>query len=489
MKKKGKEESGNQNPEKEPRMPKTWEALVSLLFVVVVLAVGISVYGADPQVPMFIGVIGAALIALKIGYKWKQIETFMMQGIYKALQSVLILMVIGILIGVWLDSGVVPAMIYYGLKILNPGIFFVAAVLICSITSLATGTSWGTMGTMGVALMGIGYGLGMNPAITAGAIISGAYFGDKISPLSDTTNLAPAMAGTDVMSHVRFMLLPTGITYVITLIFFGVLSVTQYHGGSADMSKVQELSDTLSSMFNLNPVMLLPPLIVIVLVACRIPAIPGIVMGILSGAILGMIFQENCTLGTLFTSGMNGFSCDTGISEIDELLNSGGLMNMMFSVSMTIIAMAFGGIMEETRQFEVIVDKVKRLGKSPAALVTLTEVTCLASNITMPEQYISIVIPGRMYAEEYRKKGLSPETLSNALESSGTVTSALVPWNTCGTFILSTLGLSVAQYGPWAIFNWLMPIVTVVLAFMGITVADQDGVRLIKKRRQAKRAQ
>lgn len=478
--------SCKRQPKAPPRMPKLWEALVSLLFLVVVLAVGISVYGADPQVPMFLGVIGAALISLRLGYSWKQIEKFMINGIGKAMQSILILMVIGILIGVWLDSGVVPAMIYYGLLILRPSIFFVAALLICSITSLATGTSWGTMGTMGVALMGIGYGLGMDPAMTAGAIISGAYFGDKLSPLSDTTNLAPAMAGTDVMSHVRFMLVPTIITYTIALVFFGVLSKVKYSGAVADMSSVETLSAALSDMFYLSPILLLPPLIVIILVACKIPALPGITIGILAGAVLGLIFQDSCTLGTLFTSGMAGFSCNTGIQEIDDLLNSGGLMNMMFSVSMTIIAMAFGGIMEETHQFEVIVDRLKKLGKSAASMVVLTEVTCIISNITMPEQYISIVIPGRMYAQEYRKKGLSPETLSNALESSGTVTSALVPWNTCGTFILSTLGLSVYQYAPWAVFNWLMPIVTIVLAYMGVTVADTNGVRLYKKLKQIK---
>ena len=429
---------------------------------------------------MIVGTIGAALMALRLGYKWKDIENSMIGGITKAMQSIIILIIIGVLIGVWLDAGVVPAMIYYGLKILKPSIFFIAAMLICSITSLATGTSWGTMGTMGVALMGIGYGLGMNPGMTAGAIISGAYFGDKMSPLSDTTNLAPAMAGTDVMSHVKFMILPTSITYVICLVIYGILGAQQYHGGAADLSTVTTIQDTLSSMFTINPLMLLPPLVVIVAVALKVPAIPGITLGIISGGIIGIIFQKDCTLGSLFAAGMNGFSCETGIYEIDELLNSGGLMNMMFSVSMTIIAMMFGGIMEDTHQLEVIVDKIKGLAKRPGGLVAVTEVTCIASNALMPEQYISLVVPGRMYAEEYRKRGLSATTLSNALESAGTVTSALIPWNTCGAFILSTLGIGVAQYGPWAFFNWLMPIVGIVMAFMGITVADQKGKRLFK---------
>ena len=467
---------------KEPRMPKLWEALLVLGLLVVVLAVGIIVYGVDPHIPMFVGTIAAALMALHLGYKWAAVEKAMLDGIYKALQSVIILAIIGILTGVWLDAGVVPTMIYYGLQILSPGIFFLGALLICSVTSLATGTSWGTMGTMGVALMGIGFGLGMNPAITAGAIISGSYFGDKMSPLSDTTNLAPAMAGTDVMTHVKFMLPSTAVTYVISAVFFLVMGLVQYQGGEADMSSVTTLSAALKDMFTINPLLLLPPVVVIVAVALKMPAIPGITLGIVTGAIVGVIFQPDCTLGSLFSCGMNGFSCETGIYEIDELLNSGGLMNMMFSISMTIIAMMFGGIMEDTHQLEVIVDQVKKLAKSPAGLVTLTEATCVVSNATMPEQYISIVVPGRMYADEYKKKGLHPACLSNALESAGTVTSALIPWNTCGVFILGTLNIGVAQYAPFAVFNWLMPLVTIAMAYMGMTVADANGVRLGKKK-------
>ena len=472
--------------ERTPRMPKLWEALLVLGLLIAVLAVGIIVYGVDPHIPMFVGTIGAALMALHLGYKWSAIEKSMLDGIYKALQSVIILAIIGILTGVWLDAGVVPTMIYYGLQVLSPGIFYLGALLICSITALATGTSWGTMGTMGVALMGIGFGLGMNPAVTAGAIISGAYFGDKMSPLSDTTNLAPAMAGTDVMTHVKFMLPSTIATYLVAAVFFLVMGLVQYQGGEADMSSVTTLSAALKDMFTINPLLLLPPVVVIVAVALKMPAIPGIVLGIVTGAIVGMIFQPECSLGTLFSCGMNGFSCETGIYEIDELLNSGGLMNMMFSISMTIIAMMFGGIMEDTHQLEVIVDKVKTLAKNPAGLVALTEVTCVASNATMPEQYISIVVPGRMYAEEYKKKGLHPATLSNALESAGTVTSALIPWNTCGVFILGTLNIGVAQYAPYAVFNWLMPLVTIAMAYMGWTVANADGVRLSKAKKAAK---
>ena len=472
-------------------MPKVWEALVTLLILVGALALGIVKYGTDPHVPMFVGVMGAALMALYLGYKWEAIEKSMMDGIYKALQSACILIIVGILIGVWINAGVVPTMIFYGLKVLKPAIFFIASVLICSITSLATGTSWGTMGTMGVALMGIGFGLGMSPGMTAGAVLSGAYFGDKMSPLSDTTNLAPAMAGTDVMTHVKAMILPTGITYAITLIGFGILGAMQYHGGEADMSRVTEFSGALEAVFNINPALLLPPVVVIVAVALKMPAIPGIVLGIISGAILGMIFQPECNMGTVFDFGMNGYYfSDEVLTMFEEtltpetsytmtkLLESGGILGMMPSVAMTIIAMMFGGIMEDTHQLEVIVNNLKKFAKGPTGLVLLTEVTCVISNAVMPEQYISIVVPGRMYAEEYREMGLHPALLSGTLESAGTVTSALIPWNTCGVFISSTLDIkawSDGGYGPWALFNWMMPIINWLCAVVGWTVKDLAG--------------
>lgn len=475
---------------REPRMPKVYHALITFGILILVMSVGIIVYGVDVHVPMFIGVIAAACMSLYLGYSWSFIEKAMMDGIYNALQAVIILAVVGILVGVWIAGGIVPAMIYYGLKLLSPAIFLIAALLICSITSLATGTAWGTMSTMGLALMGIALGLGIPAPMAAGAIISGSYFGDKMSPLSDTTNLAPAMAGTDVFTHVKFMMLPTAVTYAICIVVFGILGINYANStGAADMSAVKEMSDGLAGLFNINPLLLLPPVIVIVAVAMKVPAIPGITLGIISGAIIGMIFQgENCSIGVILDVGMNGFVCESGVESIDDLLSSGGLMNMMYSISLTIIAMMFGGIMEKTKQLDVIVEKIVRIAKKPATLVATTELTCVLSNATMPEQYISIVVPGRMYAETYRNMELHPKTLSNALEGAGTVTSALIPWNTCGVFILATLGVSTFEYFPYAIFNIIMPLMVVAMAFLGLTVADKDGYRMTKKA-QAKKAE
>lgn len=454
---------------KEARQAKLSEALIVFGLLIAVMFISIFHYGVDPHIPMFIGVIVAAVVALLIGHPWKDIEGYMIHGITQALQSVVILAIIGILIGVWIVAGVVPTMISYGLNILSPRIFLPAAVMITSITSLATGTSWGTMGTMGIALMGIATGLGIPAPVTAGAIISGAYFGDKMSPLSDTTNLAPAMAGTDLFSHIKMMMVPTSITYVISLIAFFVLGL-QYGTGTSDMSIITEIQNGLHAQFQISPLLLLPPVLVIVLIARKMPAIPGIVIGILSAAILAPIFQS-ANFGDLLSAAYSGYDSTTGIEAIDGLLSNGGLENMMYSISLTIIAMMFGGIAESTGLLAVLLGVILQRIRSAAGLVAATVVSAIFSNCTMPEQYISIVVPGRMFNQAYTDKDVHPKTLSAALEGGGTITSALVPWNTCGAFIKNTLGVSTFSYAPFAIFNWLMPIMTIILAYVGPAVA------------------
>jgi NhaC family Na+:H+ antiporter len=460
------------NFKEEKRQPYLYEAILSFGFLIAIMAASISIYGADPHIPMLVGTMFAAIIAMKIGYSWDEIQKSMFDGIYQALQAIIILAIIGVLIGTWLLAGVVPSMIYYGLGILRPSIFLVATVIICSITSLATGTSWGTAGTIGIALMGIAKGLGIPAPIAAGAIISGAYFGDKLSPLSDTTNLAPAVAGTDVFTHIKFMLPNTIITYGITLVLFLFIGF-RFKGVAADLSSIEAIRNGIASSFKISPLLLIPPLAVIISIAFKVPAIPGIAIGILLGAIEAAIFQ-GATLGNLLEASYDGFLSQTGIEMIDELLTAGGLTRMMPSISLTIIAMMFGGIMEKTGQLEVIVNTILKKVKSATGLITTTILTCIFSNMTMPEQYISIVVPGRMYASAYKEQGLHPRTLSNALESSGTLTSALIPWNTCGAFMKSILGVSALQYGKWAFFNYLTPIVVILLSFTGLTVSKLD---------------
>ena len=447
--------------EKEVRKANFAEALFTFVSLTIIMFISIIKYEESPHIPMLIGVLIASLVALKIGYSWKFIENSMIKGISQAMQSIIILAIIGVLIGIWILAGVVPTMIYYGLMILKPSIFLVATVLITSITSLATGTSWGTAGTMGIALMGIASGLGIPAPITAGAVLSGAYFGDKMSPLSDTTNLAPAMAGTDVFTHIKAMLKPTLIAYVLTLLIFGFLSL-KYKGASADLSNVDVIAKGLKESFTISPVLLLAPLLVIISIAKKLPAVPGISLGIIIAAILGPIYQ-GVNFGDILSAGLNGYVSNTGLEAVDKLLTTGGLNNMMSSISLTIIAMMFGGIAEETGILEAIVKKFLHRVQSVVGLVISTILTCLFTNATMPEQYISIVVPGRMFKNEYKDRNINPELLSSTLESGGTVTSAMIPWNTCGTYMSTVLGVSTVHYIPFLFFNLLMPLVQVII--------------------------
>lgn len=447
--------------EKEVRKANFAEALFTFVSLTIIMFISIIKYEESPHIPMLIGVLIASLVALKIGYSWKFIENSMIKGISQAMQSIIILAIIGVLIGIWILAGVVPTMIYYGLMILKPSIFLVATVLITSITSLATGTSWGTAGTMGIALMGIASGLGIPAPVTAGAVLSGAYFGDKMSPLSDTTNLAPAMAGTDVFTHIKAMFKPTLLAYGLTLLIFGFLSL-KYKGASADLSNVDVIAKGLKESFTISPILLLAPLVVIISIAKKLPAVPGISIGIIIAAILGPIYQ-GVNFGDILSAGLNGYVSNTGLEAVDKLLTTGGLNNMMSSISLTIIAMMFGGIAEETGILEAIVKKFLHRVQSVVGLVISTILTCFFTNATMPEQYISIVVPGRMFKNEYKDRKIDPRLLSSTLESGGTVTSATIPWNTCGTYMSTVLGVSTIHYLPFLFFNLLMPLVQVII--------------------------
>ena len=471
----GKKEPGSRTPRKANLI----EALFTFGFLIVVMSVSIIKFKLDPHIPMFVGVIAAAVMGLWLGYKWESLENAMIKGISQAMQSIIILAIIGMLIGVWIVSGVVPSMILYGLKLLSPQLFLPAAVLICSITSLATGTSWGTAGTMGVALMGIAVGLDIPLPLAAGAVISGAYFGDKMSPLSDTTNLAPAMAGTDVFTHVKAMIPTTVVAYLAALGLFAYMGMG-YGGTETSLESIKLIQDGILSQFKVSPVLLIPPALVIVLVAMKMPAIPGIVIGLLTAAFLAPIYQ-GASLGDILKCAHYGYVSETGVEVIDTLFTKGGLEGMLFSISLTIIAMMFGGIMEETGQLETIVNAVLFRLKSYAGLIVSTEVTCLFSNITMPEQYISIVIPGRMYAQSYRERGLHPSQLSSTLEGMGTVSGALIPWNTCGAFMSNALGVPTALYFKYCFFNLFMPLVVAVFAFLKFNVrymTEEEKARL-----------
>ncbi|HEY5658563.1 MAG TPA: Na+/H+ antiporter NhaC [Myxococcota bacterium] len=447
-------------------------ALIPVLFLVVALSATIGVFDQAAHIPLMCAAAVAAGVAAFYGYKWKEILDAMVHGIGLAMGAILILMVIGTMIGTWILGGVVPSMIYYGLHVLSPGIFLAAAMLICSIVALGTGSSWSTAGTVGVALMGVGSALSIPPGMTAGAIVSGAYFGDKMSPLSDTTNLAPAMAGTDVFSHVRHMVYTAVPAFVIGLVLYGLLGL-RFAGGAFDSQQISQMLSGMQASFTIHPALLLPPCLVIVMVVKKIPPLPALAGGAAIGGACAMIAQSS-SLADVIDAANNGFVSATGIPAVDELLSGGGLQSMMNTVALITCALSFGGIMERTRMLEVIALALLRMVHSTGSLVTVTVLSCFGMNVVASDQYMSIVIPGRMFKSAYDKRKLAPKNLSRALEASGTMTSALVPWNTCGAFMSTTLGVSALTYAPFAFLNLLIPLITVFYGYAGITMTKLD---------------
>ncbi len=457
---------------KQRREPFLWEAILSLISLVIGIMLSILVYGTDPHIPMLLGVFVAALVGYRAGYLWDTIQDGMLKGIANALQAIVILLIIGILIGIWILCGVVPTLLYYGLKILSPEIFLPATLVIAAVTSLATGSSWGTTGTIGVALMGIGAGLGFPLPMVAGAVLSGAYFGDKMSPLSDTTNLAPAMAGTDIYTHIRHMTYTSGVAFALTLVINIGLGLF-YGGGEENLAAVEEIIATLESNFAVGPWHLIPAILVIACAYRKYPAIPGLVLGVVSAVVLGLIF-EGVSYPQLLEASYAGYGSNTGIEAVDSLLSKGGFTSMLYAISIVICAMMFGGIMEETDQLKVIVDRILQYAKSNGSLIVSTVLTCLGANLVLCDQYMAIVMGGRMYAQAYRDRGLHAKNLSRAVEDSATVTANLVPWNSGGAYQAATLGVATLAYLPFAFFCWLSPLVTIFFGLTGWTIAPAD---------------
>jgi len=468
----------------DTKHPSLFQSFVPLIFLVGLLGMNVAFYADDSlgganQMALLLSAGVAAIVALLIGQKWGNLFDGVISSIGSALPALIILLMIGALAGTWLISGVVPAMIYYGLEILNPTIFLFATCIICSIVSLATGSSWTTVATVGVALMGIGRILGFSDGMIAGAIISGAYFGDKMSPLSDTTNLAPAMAGTDLITHIKHMMWTTFPSITIAALIFLVLGFTSSSG--ADLEGVQSLQTAIGSKFNISLWLFLVPLAVIGLIVKKVPAVPALLAGAILGGVFAIVLQPDIILGlasegssfskaaymAVIDSMTTDVAIESGNAVADELLSSGGMNGMLGTIWLIICAMTFGGIMEASGMLDRIAQTILHLAKSTGSLIASTAGTCLVFNVTASDQYLAIVVPGRMFAKEYEKRGLAPENLSRTLEDSGTVTSALVPWNTCGAYHAGVLGVATGTYLPFAFFNIISPMMTILFGFMG----------------------
>lgn len=463
-----------------------WEALIPVVALVGMLAYNVFVFGDDAlggsnQFILLLGGAVAALVGIFNKVSFEEMIGEVGVNIKSTTGAILILLMVGSLAGTWLISGIIPTMIYYGMQILNPTIFLAACVIICAVISVATGSSWTTSATVGIALIGIAEALGISVGMTAGAILSGAYFGDKLSPLSDTTNLAPAMAGTDLFTHIRYMTFTTVPTITITLIVFVILGLNIEPTGTAD---TQAILQAIEASFNISPWLFAVPLLVILLIVKKTSPLIALLLGTLLGALAALLFQPEVVMqvagadALTFESGymgvMNAITIDTSVTteneQLNDLFSAGGMSGMLGTIWLIICAMVFGGIMDAIGALAAISKALLNLFHTTFGLFASTVVSCLALNATASDQYLAIVVPGKMFSKAYRDKGLAPENLSRSLEDSGTVTSVLIPWNTCGAYHSGVLGVPVASYFFYAIFNYLSPFMTLLFAAFNIKI-------------------
>lgn len=474
---------------KAKRAPTNLQALTPLVALIAMLIASVWLFGDDSsygpnQIALLIAAAIGSVIALRNGYHWTQIQEGITRGISIALGAILIILMVGALIGTWLLAGVVPTMIYYGLELLNPAWFYAASCLICAVVSISIGSSWTTAATIGVALIGVAVGLDQSLAITAGAVLSGAYFGDKMSPLSDTTNLAPAVSGTELFAHIRYMSLVAIPALVLALIGYVLLGGGE--AGQADTAGLVVMQTQLQTLFNINVLMLVPLAVLFTLAVARVPALPSIFIGAMLGAFWALLFQPErvaemasetgilASIEVVWLALADGTVVESGEANLDRLLSGGGMSSMLNTVWLVLCAMTFGAVMESTGLLRKLLDEIVGMIKSTTSLVITTILTAFGTNVMTADQYMAIVLPGRMFRAEFRERKLDPRVLSRSLEGGGTITSPLVPWNTCAVYMFGVLGVSPLQYAPFAFFLFLVPLIGILYAYFDFRILRLD---------------
>ena len=467
-------------------------ALMPVILLIVLLALSVALFGADSsyganQIALLFSAAAVALAAKRTGMTWSDVEQGIVQGISMCIGSVMILMAVGMLIGSWILGGTIPTLIYYGVQVLSPSVFYAATTLICAIVAISVGSSWTVAGTMGIGLMAIASSFDLSPAIAAGAIVSGAYFGDKLSPLSDTTNLAAASTGVDLFDHIKHMLWTTLPSFIIALTLFALIG-----GGEAPPpEQINTLRASLREQFSIGLHLLLPLAFMLYLAWRRTPALPSLLVSSLVGVGFALVFQPDAVtrlagdsgglpqalvmLKGVWTSLFAGFSSESSNPFVDELLSKGGLVSMLNTVSLILCAMAMGGILEKAGILHYLVSAALARVRTNGGLVAATMGTCFTTNLVTADQYIAVAIPGSMYREEFERRGLSRLNLSRTLEDSATMTSALIPWNTCGAYMSATLGIATFSYLPFAFFNYICPIVALIYGYWQIAQKPLEG--------------
>jgi NhaC family Na+:H+ antiporter len=484
--------------EKTIRPPSYLDALIPIIVLIVLLASAVYLYGADGtagpiQVALMLSMMVAGLVGLKNGHKWEDMGKAAVDGISTAMGAIFILLGVGALVGTWTMAGTIATIVHYGVQFLNPSWYYLAAAIICGVLALSIGSAWTVAGTLGVGLIGIANLLGVSPEITAGAVISGAYFGDKMSPLSETTNLAPAVSGTDLFTHIRYMLWTTVPSILIALAIFGIIGYSGQYSAPLDLTVVLE---AIESIFGVGLLTLIPLLVVLTMSFRRISAFATILVGALVGGIMAVILQPELVLAFVddpslstpvamvkgvWSAMATGFVVESQYEGLNDLFSRGGMSSMLETVWLIISAMAFGGVMEYTGLLAKLIQPLLNYSKSDRSILISTSLTSIGINLVAGDQYMAIVLPGRMFREAYQEQNLAPETLSRQIEGSGTVTSPLIPWNSCGAYMSATLGIATLAYLPFCFFNLADALVTFLFALLGIKIGHIKPEEVIQE--------
>ncbi|MCI6602675.1 MAG: Na+/H+ antiporter NhaC [Clostridiales bacterium] len=453
---------------KDKRMPFSI-ALLILIITAAIMGISIIGLGLDAHIPLMMCMVVAAVIGLIKGFKWEDIYEGIKSGINDAVEPTIILAIVGLIIGTWMLSGTVPSIIYYGLKLMSPQYFLVVALLVSGLVSTMTGSAWGTAGTVGIAFMGIGAGLAITPGVTAGAVLCGAYFGDKMSPMSDTTILASSIAGAHIMDHIRSMFYTTIPGTLLAMVFFTIYGLRLSATNTAAMETIEQVLQGIESQFNINVLLILPAILVIVLSIMKKPAIPTLFGSSILAGILAIIFQKTSIKNVLLAMHY-GYKSETGFELLDKLLSKGGLNSMMWSISLILIALTFGGVLQRLHVVESLLQRFIRYINTDGKLVAMNLVSCFLGDAMMGTQYLGIIIPGKLFKPVYAERSIKECVQSRILEDAGTLLDCLIPWTIGATYFSGTLGVSVLEYAPYVILNWSVPLISMIYGFTGIAI-------------------
>lgn len=467
------------NKGKTIKKPSLLISVIPFVCLIVFMLLGVLVFDSAPQIPLVICCAITSIIGKFLGHSWEDMEQSMIKTNSMAMQANFIIMIVGCLVGTWIAGGVVPGMIFYGLKLFTPTMFLFLLPIICAIVSVSTGSAWTTAGTMGTAAMGIGAGLGIPLPIVAGAVVTGASFGDKLSPLSDSTNLSAGVAGANVFDHIKHMLYTTVPSFLIAITLFAIIGMRFKGGAGADTTEINAVLETLQATFKISPIIFIAPLSVVLMIIFKVPAIPGMIGGTLVGVLFSL--GQGHAISDILSSLFYGFEISSGNAMVDSLLNRGGMLGMMETISLVICALCFGGLVKQIGCLDTIIAKILQHCHSRGSIILSNIVSCIAMNFMAADQYMAIVIPGQMYKPVYEKLNLHPKNLSRVLEDSGTLTSGLVPWSTCGAIYFTTLGVSAFAYAPFHFLGLINPIISAIYGYTGFALEPLDKNKPIGK--------